>query len=113
MQSITLKQLAYTAGQPKVATTCIESIPDHPTLHPKSPKLVEVESRIGEVIEICETILKFKIPQTLVHGDFIRLNVGSFVGLNEEEVPAIFDWNNCFIGHPFFDLKWMATQFRE
>lgn len=93
---------------PAWLASSIEVILDHPALHPRSRDWFELQGRIGEIMEICETLLSFRIPQTLVHGDFLKVNMGVMPG--PKRVVNIFDWNTCCIGHPLYDLTRVTTR---
>lgn len=47
----------------------------------------------------------YKIPLTLIHGDFEMRNAGSKKGGDGEEKIVFLDWERAFISHPFFDFQ--------
>jgi aminoglycoside phosphotransferase (APT) family kinase protein len=52
-----------------------------------------------QLISLCQQLSAYKIPDTLVHGDFHSGNVA----LRENDF-LVFDWTDACISHPFFDL---------
>ena len=65
------------------------SIAEIEQLHNLAPKL----------INLCERLADYKIPETLVHGD---LHLGNVAICKDRYL--IFDWTDSCISHPFFDL---------
>jgi hypothetical protein len=64
------------------------------------------EAEIEQLIKIaphlknlCSQLAKYKIPQTLVHGD---LHLGNVALYNYNYL--LFDWTDSCISHPFFDM---------
>lgn len=52
-----------------------------------------------QLLALCQKLASYKIPDTLVHGDFHSGNVA----IREDDF-LIFDWTDACISHPFFDL---------
>ena len=52
-----------------------------------------------QLIALCQKLSSYKIPETLVHGDFHSGNVA----IRDDDF-LIFDWTDACISHPFFDL---------
>ena len=48
---------------------------------------------------LCSQLAKYRIPQTLVHGDLHLGNVALY-----EDNYILFDWTDSCIAHPFFDM---------
>lgn len=57
----------------------------------------------GKLAELCEELKEFKIPMTLVHGDFFLNNYAQALRDRGRDL-VIFDWEFAYIGHPFFDF---------
>ncbi|KAI0561436.1 Aminoglycoside phosphotransferase [Gracilaria domingensis] len=58
-------------------------------------------------LELCfEELESYRIPDTLLHGDFHSGNVGSAV---DNAYYHILDWNSAYIGHPFCDFAVMRS----
>lgn len=60
------------------------------------------------VNSLCEQLQHFRVPQTLIHGDF---NPGNIV-INEGRINFI-DWTDGAISHPFLDLVVFLDGVRE
>jgi hypothetical protein len=58
-----------------------------------------VKSALAAVSASCEAARRWGVPDTIVHGDFSPFNT-RWVG----DRWLIYDWTDCFIGHPFIDL---------
>jgi len=48
----------------------------------------------------CYDLIDFKIPLSVVHGDFSHENII----ITQENDVVILDWSDCAIAHPFFDI---------
>ncbi|HJZ48886.1 MAG TPA: phosphotransferase, partial [Roseiflexaceae bacterium] len=60
------------------------------------------------IAQICDRLLDYRVPQTLVHGD---LHLGNVAGAAEQFV--FFDWTDACVAHPFFDLTTMLNSAEE
>jgi hypothetical protein len=70
--------------------------------HPGGLSLLEyqcLQNKADLLVELCEQLATFSIPETLHHGDLHDGNV--FVG---NERYMFFDWGDSSISHPFFSL---------
>lgn len=70
--------------------------------HPGGLSLLEyqcLQNKADLLVELCEQLATFNIPETLHHGDLHDGNV--FVG---HERYMFFDWGDSSISHPFFSL---------
>lgn len=124
-----LREAGVPDRSPTWASSAIDEILSHPVLQPKSDKLIELQSCVGEIKEICETLSGTKIPLTLVHGDYVQENLGAFEWVYDRSEVAVFDWYTCCIGHPLYDAvrgslgfafgirdeeaKWYMTKWEE
>lgn len=57
--------------------------------------------------ELCYDLLDYKVPLSLVHGDF---HSGNVVIQENSQQPVFFDWSDSSISHPFFDLSYFMSQ---
>lgn len=70
--------------------------------HPGGLSLLEyqcLQNKADLLVELCEQLATFSIPETLHHGDLHDGNV--FVG---NERYMFFDWGDSSISHPFLSL---------
>jgi hypothetical protein len=70
--------------------------------HPGGLSLLEyqcLQNKADLLVELCEQLATFSIPETLHHGDLHDGNV--FV---DNERYMFFDWGDSSISHPFFSL---------
>lgn len=71
------------------------------------PEIVQIDPsgnisrRVNSVRKMCSTISKMGIPDTLVHGDFVDVNVTG--GIVHGTKSCFIDWERAHIGFPFFD----------
>jgi hypothetical protein len=57
--------------------------------------------------ELCYDLLDYKVPLSIVHGDFWAGNVAI---QSHNQQPVFFDWSDSSISHPFFDMPhFLAT----
>jgi hypothetical protein len=64
------------------------------------PEEIERVQRLGSRFEeMCERLASYRVPQTLLHGDFHGGNL-----LERDGKILIFDWTDGSIAHPFLDL---------
>ena len=50
--------------------------------------------------QYCYDLVNFEIPLTLTHGEFQPDNIA----IKKDHSPLFFDWSDCVITHPFFDV---------
>lgn len=53
----------------------------------------------SHMVDLCQQLADFQIPETLEHGDFHDNNI-----LIEDDQITINDWGDAFISHPFLSL---------
>ncbi len=57
------------------------------------------------LVELCEQLVSFEIPETIEHGDFHDNNV-----LIQDKRITINDWGDATISHPFFSgVSWLES----
>ncbi|CDF34553.1 unnamed protein product [Chondrus crispus] len=96
-------------GLPWISSN-IANILQHPVLDLCRDKetLNSLRNRVDELQDICSVLLRYNIPDTLVHGDCSEANMKR--GLEEENRLCFIDWANCCIAPPFFDLYRMTLE---
>jgi hypothetical protein len=57
---------------------------------------------------LCRELARYELPQTLVHGDLH----GGNIALRDDRY-LFFDWTDCCLAHPFFDLVTMLDEAEE
>jgi aminoglycoside phosphotransferase (APT) family kinase protein len=62
-------------------------------------ELAKLKALSPRLKEMCDRLASYRVPETLVHGDFY---FGNMISRDGEYV--IFDWTDGCITHPFFDL---------
>lgn len=79
----------------------ISYIIEHPAFDsiPNDQHLVELRGGVGEIRSLCDKLMGFGIPHTLVHGDCDITNVCG--GIEPEWKLSFMDWANCCIAHPY------------
>ncbi|KAI0560763.1 Protein kinase-like protein [Gracilaria domingensis] len=71
--------------------------------HKYTEILRDIQGREEEVKEICQAILSYGIPNTLVHGDISDCNAGNG-DVGGGRGYCFYDWSYAHIGHPFVDI---------
>lgn len=67
---------------------------------------LERMARLGRPLRhLCYEIMDHAVPLTLVHGDLSPVNIVA----RDEGGFYFFDWSDCTISHPFFDLPHCLT----
>lgn len=64
-----------------------------------------------ELKRLCSQLDNYRIPLTLVHGDFSLQNA-TFASANSREI-FLFDWQYACIGHPFCDFHRLHSDISE
>jgi hypothetical protein len=59
----------------------------------------QVERHRPRFGQLCRDLARYELPQTLAHGDLH----GGNIALHEDRY-LFFDWTDCCLAHPFFDL---------
>lgn len=74
------------------------------TMHKRDPSLNRLVQRYSKAVkERLYQLGQYKIPMTLVHGDFSTRNMAFRNGVQGRQA-ILFDWQLTCISHPFFDL---------
>lgn len=63
-----------------------------------------LRSKVREIQEICRQIMKLGLPNTIVHGDYYKHNIGRSITGREGKLYRVFDWATAYIGNPLTDL---------
>lgn len=97
--------------RPDWLASAIDGILNHLIFRLKSDKIVELETRVEEIKQVCKPLEGFKLSHTLLHGDYAEDNLGVFIRLKNRRDVAVFDWNTCYIGNPLYDLVRSSSPF--
>ena len=65
----------------------------------EAEEIAELRALAPRLKALCGKLASYGIPQALVHGDLHWGNIATRNGRT-----TIFDWTDCCIAHPFFDL---------
>lgn len=82
----------------------LESVLHHPSLKlfAGNEFYVNLVNHLSDLQTLFAELAAYKIPQTLIHGDFDSLNV--LQNPREKEAVQVIDWASSAIGHPFVDF---------
>lgn len=64
-----------------------------------SEEIEKLKALAPRLKEMCSELAAYRVPQTLIHGDFHGGNI-----IITEDDYVVFDWTDAAVSHPFFDL---------
>jgi hypothetical protein len=84
--------------EPLLADVGVLRIDQQPGL--TSVQYTRLSSMVSRVVELCNKLARYPIPETLNHGD---LNDGNVLVRDDESV--FIDWGDSCVSHPFYSLR--------